>query len=287
MLRTLWRYIWRVIKAMALLWVFFCVGLFLLLHAFELLTGSDRGALWYIAPPEGVTASVRHTADGVRYMVLGDETRPPLLFIHGGFGGFRHGRVMVHSLPLYERYHLILVERPGYGGTPLPYMPDIMAEARLLLPVLEGKPHAVVAGHSYGAVLAIAMGLEAPEQIAQIVNTAGLYYTVYNPPAPVSILPGWIAALLPRVLRTTFAENQAREYNMQPLEERYSELAVPLTLVWGGEDPMVSPLSSVQLLQALPEASSVVFPSLGHRIPQENPAELTAILLALPSAGAS
>jgi pimeloyl-ACP methyl ester carboxylesterase len=77
------------------------------------------------------------------------------------------------QLALAERWTLLLVDRPGFGGAPLGGRVDFEVDAPLVAGVLGKGAHLV--GHSYGGVISLLAAAERPEAVRSL--------TVIEPPA--------------------------------------------------------------------------------------------------------
>jgi pimeloyl-ACP methyl ester carboxylesterase len=87
---------------------------------------------------------------------------------------------------LLERHHrVIIIDRPGFGHSSRPrgrvWTAD--AQAGLFLHALRwlGIEQAVVVGHSWGAVAALAMAIKNPAQVAALVVVSGYYFRTLRP----------------------------------------------------------------------------------------------------------
>jgi len=111
----------------------------------------------------------------VRYYVGGEGE--PLLLLHGLAGSTGN---WVELLPdLVQRYRVIALDLPGHGGSgPLPRRPsttDFAAVAAAVLEAEESGP-AVVAGHSFGGLVALRLAHSRPELVRGLllVSPAGI-----------------------------------------------------------------------------------------------------------------
>jgi pimeloyl-ACP methyl ester carboxylesterase len=93
-----------------------------------------------------------------------------------------------------DKYRVIAFDRPGYGYSERPRATiwDPVAQAQLLYQALQrlGVEQPVVVGHSWGAMVAVALGLEHPEYVHNLVLLSGYYYptprldvALFSPPA--------------------------------------------------------------------------------------------------------
>lgn len=178
-------------------------------------------------PPTGHFIHV----DGVRmhYLERGEGT--PLVMLHGN-GSM--GRELELS-GLYElaaaRYRLIVPDRPGHGYSARPrhrwWGP--LAQAALMRDMLAqlGIERPIIFGHSYGALVALAFGLEYPGLARSLVLASGYYFPtgrldipLMAPPAiPVlgdlmryTVSPLISRALLPLFKRRVFAPAPVPRY---------------------------------------------------------------------------
>ncbi|MGC5615408.1 alpha/beta fold hydrolase [Georgenia sp. Z1491] len=90
---------------------------------------------------------------------------PEALLVHGSGAG---GELMWRrQRPLAEGRRLLVVDRPGHGGTPARARVDFDDEADLLEDVLPDGAHLV--GHSYGAVVSLTLATRHPERVRSVV----------------------------------------------------------------------------------------------------------------------
>jgi pimeloyl-ACP methyl ester carboxylesterase len=119
------------------------------------------------------------TVDGVRLHYVERGRGEPLVLIHGN-------GMMIHDFlvsgivdALAERYRVIIIDRPGYGYSDRPralWTPR--AHATLFQKALQqlGVTQAIVLGHSWGALVAVALALQAPHLVRSLVLASGYYY---------------------------------------------------------------------------------------------------------------
>lgn len=132
-------------------------------------------------------------ADGVRLHYLERGSGPALVLLHGNgvFANDFDYSGLVDQLS--ERYRVIAFDRPGYGYSERPrttiWTPD--AQARLLHHALQeiGVDSAIVLGHSWGTMVALAMGLQVPDFVRGLVLLSGYYYPTLRLDVPVIAQP--------------------------------------------------------------------------------------------------
>lgn len=141
-------------------------------------------------PPAGKFIEV----DGVRLHYLERGQGQPVVIFHGN-GTMAEEIDISGVLDLAsEKYRVIAFDRPGYGYSERPRSTiwDPVAQARLFDKALRqmGIDMPVVVGHSWGAMVAAALGLERPEETHSLVLISGYFYPtprmdvpLFSPPA--------------------------------------------------------------------------------------------------------
>ena len=119
------------------------------------------------------------TVDGVRLHYVERGRGEPLVLIHGN--GMMIQDFLVSGIvnDLAERFRVIIFDRPGYGYSDRPrglWTPR--AHATLFQKALRqlGVSQAIVLGHSWGALVAVALALQAPQLVRSLVLASGYYY---------------------------------------------------------------------------------------------------------------
>ena len=187
------------------------------------------------------------TVNGVRLHYLERGQGEPLVLIHGNGTMIQDFLVSGIVDDLAKRHRVIIIDRPGYGYSERPralWTPR--AHATLFQAALErmGVSQAVVLGHSWGSLVAVALALQAPQLVRSLVLASGYYYptlradvVLFSPPAiPVIgdvmrytvsplvgrlILPGLIKAMFaPAEVPERFDEQMPKELMLRPSQLR-------------------------------------------------------------------
>lgn len=140
-------------------------------------------------PPAGRFLEV----DGVRlhYTVEGDG--PPLVLFHG------NGSMIADfaASPLVReaalRWRVYVFDRPGYGYSSRPrgrrFTPEAQADLFAKAFAALGLKQPLVLGHSYGALVATALGIRHPDAVRALVLVSGAYFPTPRPEAIMFGLP--------------------------------------------------------------------------------------------------
>lgn len=121
-------------------------------------------------------------ADGVRlhYIERGAPDAPPLVMLHG-MGAMAEELVLSGLVDrAAKRYRVIVFDRPGYGYSERPdnVTWDPQRQAQLIRGALAsmGIERPIVFGHSWGAMVALSLGLQAPQAVSALVVLSGYFY---------------------------------------------------------------------------------------------------------------
>ncbi len=204
----------------------------------------------------------------IHYRDVGDG--PPIVILHGGWGYdvYPFDRQIAVLAP---RHRIVIPDRTGYGGSgtldslPTDFHQRAADETRAVMDALVLE-RPILWGHSDGAIIALLMGLAAPERISGAIVEATHYFK--HKPASRAFFEG--VAAKPR---SKFLETHSRTWlrivdEALPGEDFYggrlSELKVPVLVVHGVRDPRTEPGELEALRKALGVgADPRVQPSLG------------------------
>lgn len=120
------------------------------------------------------------TVDGVRLHYVEYGQGEPLMLLHGNGSLIQDFLASGLVAMAAERYRVIVFDRPGYGYSERPRttiwshaaQADLLAKAMRQL----GSGPAIVLGHSWGASVALALGLSYPSLVKALVLASGYYY---------------------------------------------------------------------------------------------------------------
>jgi pimeloyl-ACP methyl ester carboxylesterase len=202
------------------------------------------------------------TVDGVRlhYVEAGDG--PPLVLLHGL--GSMIEDLMLSGLirEAAKRYRVIAFDRPGYGRSERPrrfrYGP--VAQAKLIheaCRALDAR-RPIVLGHSWGALVAVALALEHPGAARSLVLVSGLYFPSIRFDAPLMMPPA--LPLLGGVLARTLSPLAGRA--MWPAQLRLLFGPAPVPRRFAQYFPAWMALRPAQLQAQAEDAAVTLFATL-------------------------
>ncbi|MET3844048.1 alpha/beta hydrolase [Bradyrhizobium sp. OAE829] len=164
--------------------------------------------------------------EGVRlhYLERGDKTAPPVVLFHGN-GSLMQDLIISGLVDMLARRNRVLCfDRPGFGYSqrPRPRVWTATSQAALFVNALHqlGVRDPVVLGHSWGALVATAIGLQDSYPVRGLVLVSGYYFPtarwdfwmMSGPAVPVlgdimryTVAPVVSWAILPALLRKIFA----------------------------------------------------------------------------------
>lgn len=266
-------------------------------------------------PGEPPAATFRQV-EGARVRYVDRGTGPAVVLVHGFASSLDTWRPVAEALVASHR--VIALDLKGFGWTDRPpgdYSPA--AQAALVWALLDqlGVKEAAVVAHSWGASVALAMALAAPERVRRmalydawvfeeqlpttfLVARAGglgevlfgLFYRERTDDKMASAFFDERHATVERVDKavedlerpgtTAAALAAVRGQRFAEVEQRYRQVRAPVLLLWGRED-RISPVAFGERLAAeLPGARLLVYPRCGHFPMIEAEPRSTADLLA-------
>lgn len=274
----------KIIKWIFYVAVILVVILLLAIEGFDRYLSTEKGALWLYKKMPFPPKEAKYTESGVRYFEMGDPSKPPLLFIHGAPGGIFDWMSMGKNEALYERYRILVVERPGYGGTkPRKAEPSVQKQAERILEVLDNETQpAVIFGHSYGGPIAVIMGAIAPEKIERIFGVSGQYNPDNEKVFSISYFINFkiFRYLIPRFIWSSNVEKMTHPDALREASTLYPQISVPVILVHGDEDTLVYYENSPYLMERMEtDKELITLEGKDHPIHMQIPDELVDIIL--------
>jgi pimeloyl-ACP methyl ester carboxylesterase len=131
--------------------------------------------------------------DGVRLHYIERGEGPCLVLLHGN-GTMIQDMILSGVVDLAaQKFRVIVFDRPGYGysGRPRNHIWAARAQAALIHVALERLEvrRPIVLGHSWGAFVALALGIDFPSDTRSMVLASGYYYPTMRLDVPPSSVP--------------------------------------------------------------------------------------------------
>ena len=257
------------------------------------------------------------TVDGVRLRYLDRGSGTAVLLLHGN-GSMIEDFVATGIMDDADTGHrFIAFDRPGFGYSERPpgrtWGPREQANLlRRALSQLEVE-RPIVVGHSWGALVALAMALERAEDVAGLVLVSGHYYPIEATSALPAAFPFGIfvrrlmaadtvrhvfaPCIVSERFKKTFPLGLAmRLSQMQTVDDEaamlfdavnelcrhYRELRVPVHLIAGSDDNIVDTRRhSARLHEEIATSTFHRVPGCGHMVHHTAPAEVMAAIAAV------
>jgi pimeloyl-ACP methyl ester carboxylesterase len=205
-------------------------------------------------PPEGKFLTV----DGVRLHYIESGTGPAIVLLHGN-GTMARDFVLSGVFNLLCKDHRVIAfDRPGFGFSDRPrgriWAPD--AQACLFQKALQrlDVQRAVVVGHSWGTLVAVALALRDQPNIAGLVLLSGYYFPSVG--ADVAVMSWPAVPLLGDILRYTISPLLGRL--MAPAAHRKMFAPSPVTERFAKEFPVELEVRPSQIGASAGEAALMI-----------------------------
>jgi pimeloyl-ACP methyl ester carboxylesterase len=227
------------------------------------------------------------------YAEQGDRgTGLPLILVHGAGGSHLDWPGELRRL---SQHPVITIDLPGHGKSGTEGRNTIADYAGDMLGLMDALAlnAAVIAGHSMGGGIALAMALLAPERVRGLVliatgarlpvNPALRSGFIEDPAATATMMARWMWA--PQVSDAVREQGVARLLALAPavvaadfeacdgfdVRDRLSEIAMPTLILCGDADRMTPLKFSERLRDGIAGADLQVVAGAGHMLPQEQP----------------
>jgi pimeloyl-ACP methyl ester carboxylesterase len=205
-------------------------------------------------PPEGKFVTV----DGVRLHYIESGTGPAIVLLHGN-GTMARDFVLSGVFDLLCKDHRVIAfDRPGFGFSDRPrgriWTPD--AQACLFQNSLQqlDVQRAVVVGHSWGTLVAVALALRDQPTVAGLVLLSGYYFPSVR--ADVALMSWRAMPLLGDILRYTISPLLGRL--MAPAAHRKMFAPSPVTERFAKEFPVELEMRPSQIRASAGEAALMI-----------------------------
>ena len=237
----------RIGKTVAGIIVFFIISC-LVFDAFVQFRVDDKELLNLFASHR-VKGEIRYFSShgrSVRYVSVGNDTLPTVVFIHGAPSSLSiYKDYFVDSLFL-KRFHILAIDRPGYGysglGKPLTSIQTQAAVIKDMMENANASKHAViiVAG-SYGTSVACRLVMDNPQVADGMVLTGpalgpGLEHVYWFTPLIENPLINWF---IPRMFISANREKITHKNELTQMLPLWKNIRVPVMYMQGEKDELI------------------------------------------------
>ncbi len=217
----------------------------------------------------------------LHYVTFGADTAQPVLFIHGAPGSWDGYLNMLDDSALQHNYHLISVDRPGYGKSqkkPKKRVYSLAEQANAISLALRSNhsgKKAIVVGRSYGAPVAAELAALYPQLVKKVILLSPAidpdtekfwWFSKYGK----LFIVRWF---LPERMNTATDEKYAHVAELKKLKSDWAKIRSEVTVMCGGKDWIVdtSNFSFAKKVLAGKNARFIFIPESGHLISASHP----------------
>jgi pimeloyl-ACP methyl ester carboxylesterase len=250
---------------------------------------TDKKALITFAD-QGVTTNIatwtNQTGRHIHYVETGADSLPILLLVHGSPGSWDAWKDYLSDADLRQRFHLIAVDRPGFGYSDFGKAMDLDGNTDILLDFLQsksgGRPSFLM-GHSIGGPIVMRMAQKNAAAVRGLVILAGSISPTDEPKERWrKLFPSPIDYLLPGAMRPSNREIVYFKKDLWTLDAGYAAVTMPVWFVHGQKDMLVTIKNVAYGLKKLDHNAQVkqtIFPEENHFIPWTQFDEVKKLLL--------
>lgn len=219
-----------------------------------------------------------HDIDGqtVHGAMVGENTNPALIFIHGTPGDWKAWGQYLGDPDLNEELFIMAFDRPGFGGsdggTPVLNLKD-QGDAIIKTALKEHPGPFILIGHSYGGPVQVQIAQDHADHVAAMIILAGALDPVTQKARWYHYLANtWIAwRILPEPLKVTTKEMIALPPQLEAQQERLRDITISTTLIQGETDWLV-PKANVDYAKMNIDSdhlNTITLDKQGHFLPWE------------------
>lgn len=213
----------------------------------------------------------------LHYVDVGDSLQQPVLFVHGSPGSWDNFKAFLKDTFLLTHYHLMTVDRPGFGESQAEGAEDeLQNQAEALLPILKRQSQPVIlVGHSYGGPVIVETAIRYPQYIKALVIVAGSVDPSLEPSNwyryPLKYSP--LRWAIPSFFRSSNDELLPLESELKKMSPLWNKVRCPVVVVQGGKDVLVAPDNAKFIKRQLPhvKVTTIWKENMNHFVPWSDP----------------
>ncbi len=215
----------------------------------------------------------------MRYVDIGNETKPLVIFIHGAPGSLDAFNNFLKDPDLRKKTRMMAMDRAGYGhsnfGIP---ETSLRKQAELIAPLLEKnrssrKP--ILVGHSFGGTIAAKLAMDYPDMIGGVILAGAAIdpeHEKFFSIARIIDIP-FLNIVVPKSMKVANAEKNTHVEELRLMLADWPKITTKVTLLHGKKDGLV-PIENAYfgenvLINA--EVKMAIYEDTGHLIPWTKP----------------
>jgi len=215
----------------------------------------------------------------VNYVIVGDTTKPLIIFVHGSPGSLSAFIDFLGDSSLVHQAQLISMDRPGFGASNFGKAePSLVKQARLIKAIIEKNKNnrpVYLVGHSLGGPLIARVAIDFPELVDGLIMVA--------PSIDPSLEPNeWFRGplatpffswILPRSFRASNEEIYQLKPQLEAMMPLWSKIVVPTIVIQGKKDRLVPYENALFAKEKMVNApvTLMLIDSMNHFVPWTNP----------------
>ena len=182
----------------------------------------------------------------IRYLSIGDDSLPVLLFIHGSPSSTNLYTDYYKDPVFLRTFKMLAVDRPGYGFSGLGQAePSIEKQAQMIMPVLDSMncihKKIIIMGESYGTSIACRIAMDHPGLIGGLVLVGpslapGEEKIYWVTPLIESPLLNWF---IPRIFQSANTEKINHKMELEKMLPLWSKINIPVLYLQGANDQLI------------------------------------------------
>lgn len=223
--------------------------------------------------------SIKIDTRTIHYAEIGPDSLPLVIFVHGSPGSWTAFIDFFKDSALYDRAHLVSVDRLGFGKSGLGKVEASMhKQAQAIAAVIRAeapKSGAILVGHSLGGPVIARVAMDYPALVRSLIIVAGsidpdLEKKEWFRPV-VGSFP--IRYLLPVDLDVSNREIRPLKGELIQMLPLWTNICIPVTVIQGEADDLVPPGNADFAKRMLINAQLKVqmIPEMNHFIPWRRP----------------
>ncbi len=214
----------------------------------------------------------------LRYVTIGSDNLPTLLYIHGSPSSMSLYRGRFSDKTILKTFRVLAVDRPGYGYSGFGHPePSIQKQSEMISALLDSvykvKHPVIVVGGSFGAPIACRLAMDHPELVDGLVITGpaigpGKEKVFWFAPIIESPLIRWF---IPRMFKSANTEKLHHKEELKKMLPHWKNIRVPVMYLQGAKDHLIdtsnASFAREHLLNA-PYLDIYFFPNRHHYLAQ-------------------